>query len=198
MSGVEGVLLAQGASTLAGLGAAYTQAEAAKAQAKFQAQQLAQNARLAEIQAQDVLARGEEAVRRQRLSTRQLEARQRVLFGVQGIEPGTGTPADIVRETGEIGEEEAKIIRINAARQAAGIRSDAVNLLGQKRFLQLGARQQYQATLVGGGLGAARDIYQGVNLYQGLRSQRASSAPQLTFESGPFVPIGAHIPVRFR
>ena len=191
MSGMEGILLAQGASTLAGLGAAYTQAEALKAQGRFQARQLAQNARLAELQAQDVLARGEEAVRRERISTQQLEARQRVLFAVQGIEPGRGTPGEILRETVEIGAEEAKIIRVNAARAAAGLRFEAAGILGQRRFGQLATRQAYRATLVGGGLGGARDVYQGINLYNAFktpstvpRASILSASPSPTY--GPF------------
>lgn len=110
-------------SLIGGLSSAYGQhqeAEAGKAQAKYQEKVDRNNAVIATRLAEDALRRGREEELRFRESTAKLKGEQRVAIAKSGVQLGEGTALDILTETAEFGELDALTIRANAEREAFG------------------------------------------------------------------------------
>lgn len=93
---------------------------AAKAQADF-------NARIAEMQAADALARGAEEEGRFRQGVESLIGSQRAGFAGQNVDVGYGSPVDVQADAAFLGELDALTIRSNARREAWGYEVQAEN-----------------------------------------------------------------------
>ena len=85
------------------------------------------NQRMANRVARDVLERAEFDVNRYRLQEAQVIGAQRAAFGAAGVDINVGTPADIQAETRDIAAQDIAQIRLNAEREAWGIRAQARN-----------------------------------------------------------------------
>lgn len=85
------------------------------------------NAAVANLQANDALARGEEAERRHRMQVRQLVGAQRASFAAQGVDVNDpdSSALDVQADAAALGELDALTIRQNAAREAWGYRAQA-------------------------------------------------------------------------
>lgn len=82
---------------------------------------LAQDARVrGELEAQDFSGR-----------VRQLAGQQRAVLAANGVQVGAGTAADIVQETHDVGQLDALTIRTNAAREALGFETRAMNFAAE-------------------------------------------------------------------
>jgi hypothetical protein len=149
ISGVGGVL--QG---LGGLGLAIANANAIGAQAAFQKQQYEFNAKVADFQARDAIRRGDRAAHAVRRQGRQLKGAQRVAAAAQGIDPDSGTAADLQTQTEYFAELDATTIRGNAFREALGYKLQALDLTGRGTLAQMAASTQAKMTLATGGLQA--------------------------------------------
>lgn len=122
-----------------------------------QARRLANfNAGVAEQQAQDALARGREAEDQLKTGVRKLVGSQRAGFAGQGVllNEADGSAVQTEEDTFRMQEEDLNRIRVNAAREAWGYRTQARNyaLGGQAQ------QQQRNAEATGtilGGLGQA-------------------------------------------
>lgn len=179
MGATEALLIAQGAGALAGAGNAATQSSAIRSQGRFQKGMLNENARISERLAGDALSRGREEETRYLRGVRQLAGQQRVAYAAQGVELDSGTPADIIREAQQFGQEDARTIRVNALREAFGYRSQGLGLRTQGRLAGIGSRTAARATLLGGITGAAGDIAGSAALYSSLQAPKAPRATDL-------------------
>jgi len=116
--------------------------DAAKAAGESAAQQQEFNAQVAELQAADALARGQDEESRFRSSVRGLIGSQRAGFAGQGVEVGAGSAADVQADTAFLAEQDVQNIRANAAREAWGFQVEAQD----RRMAADVARKGGQAT----------------------------------------------------
>lgn len=85
------------------------------------------NERAANRLARDVLERGEFDAMRYGLEAEQVVGAQRAAFGAAGVDVNVGSPAQIRAETENIAARDIAQIRLNAEREAWGIRTQARN-----------------------------------------------------------------------
>jgi hypothetical protein len=88
-------------------------AKAARKQGEF-------NAGIADEQAADAIARGEEEAGQSDANTRQLAGSQRAAIAASGVDVASGSAADVIANDKELGALDAARIRRNAAREARG------------------------------------------------------------------------------
>jgi hypothetical protein len=132
----------------AGLGiqgfGAYSQYQSAKAQGDYEKRVLMENARQAELQAQDARRRGDIEASAQHRETQELLARQRVAAVSQGIAPNFGSAAELQGQALALGRADEATIRMNAAREVYGFRSQSLEFQSQgsmaKKLSRLNAR----------------------------------------------------------
>lgn len=134
-------------------------ASAAEAQGRYAADIYGLNASVAEQQAADAIARGQEAETRSRQSTRQLAGHQRAALAANGVDVGVGSSVDIQADTAALGELDALTIRNNARREAWGFQMEAQNDRMQGQLARMGGenaaaelRSRSWSTLLTGGL----------------------------------------------
>lgn len=164
--GIETALLASAAASVFGsFYQARAQASAQRIQGLYEKQIYETNARLAELQAQDAIRRGEEEAEEYKRRVRQVIGAQRAAFGAQGVDVSFGSPLDIQEETAQLGALDALMIKNNAWREAWGYRVQALDYRrrGELSFLQ--AKQKSRQTLLTGGLQAAKSIRESTYLY---------------------------------
>jgi hypothetical protein len=101
--------------------------DAANAAGESEAKRDEYNAGIADLQAQDALARGAVDESRFRTSVRGLIGSQRAGFAAQGVDVGSGSAADVQADAAYLGELDALQIRSNAAREAWGYRVEAAD-----------------------------------------------------------------------
>ncbi len=146
---VEALSLGQG---IAGLGSAFVQAEAQKAQTQSAIASLQEQQRFAERQAQETIRRGQKTESQQRQRTRKLIGSQRAALAAQGIDIESGSAFEIQSETAALGALDASTIRNNAAREALGLRFRVTGLEAQEGLVGLAGQARRRATLLTGGL----------------------------------------------
>lgn len=150
---MQGAALAmQGASSFA---SSYSQSQAMESQGIFNAQLAETNARLARLQAEDAIARGEKEAANHKNRVGQMVGSQRAAMAAQGISVDSGSAAQIQAETYAIGDEDARTIRTNAWREAWGYQTQAINYQSQGQFDRMASRNQARNTLLTGGMQAA-------------------------------------------
>jgi hypothetical protein len=81
------------------------------------------NAQVGEMQAQDALSRGEQAVVRHNLQVKQLKGRQIANLAANGVDVTSGSALDILAGTDIMADIDAQVIRQNAEREAWGYRA---------------------------------------------------------------------------
>lgn len=137
---------------LGSLANAYNQTEAMALQSEFQAKMFERNQKLAEVQADDALKRGDLAASKYKTNVNQTIGAQRASFAAQGLDINSGSAADIQTETSKFGALDQITIKTNAWREAYGYKTNA-NLLGmQGGMAQVGAKNQMFNTALTGGL----------------------------------------------
>lgn len=148
-------------SAAVGLFAAKQQADALSAQGEYGERQAAINNRLANMQADDTLARGDQQANQIGRNTRKIAGAQRAGFAAQGIALDSGSAQDIQVETAEMGALDQLTVRNNAAREAWGYRVQGQQGVFSAQNQAEGNRRAGQATLLTGGMNAANAIAQG-------------------------------------
>ena len=145
MAALSTGLLALGiGNTFANVRSGLDQARIVSAEGKYQAQVLGVNAKLAEAQAVDAVARGHEAAMKLRTGARAVTGAQIGSAAAQGIELG-GSMADVTAQTELLSELDALTIENNAAREAFGYHVQAKNYLAQAAMARAAGRNQAQA-----------------------------------------------------
>jgi hypothetical protein len=86
---------------------------------------------IAERQAEDRRAQGEQEEKNYRSKLELIKGRQRSGFGGSGVVVDSDTPFEMLGETAYLGEIDAMMIRSNADREAYGFGVQAMNLQGQ-------------------------------------------------------------------
>lgn len=89
------------------------------------------NARLADQQAADALARGQSAEFNSRLRTSQLKGTQTAALAAHGVALDQGSALDVLTSTDVMGAADAATIRDNAAKEAWGDKVQAANYRSQ-------------------------------------------------------------------
>ena len=128
------------AGTLMSVAGQIQQGRAAKNAANFQAAVARNNAILAERAAKEAEARGEVAVDKSQLATRQFIARQKVAQAGQGQEINTGSALDLTADSAAGGKLDELTIRANAEREAIGFRTQGMNFAAEAGFQELRAQ----------------------------------------------------------
>lgn len=140
----------------AGLTAA-TGAVSAKAQydaGKYTAKVEQNNAKVADMQAQDALRKGAQEDLQQRWKIRALAGKQATAAGANNVVGSTGTTLDILGETAMFGEVDLNTIRNNAARESWGYKVEASN----RRAAAKGAKYQGKMGAIGTLLGTGAQL----------------------------------------
>jgi len=119
------------------------------------------NARIADVQAEDALARGRESESIQRKRTKALIGTQRARFGAQNIEINDGSALDVQADTAYLGELDALTIRNNAAREAWGYKVQAEDYRARGRIARMEGTYGAAGTLLGGFAKAAQPTPKG-------------------------------------
>jgi hypothetical protein len=85
------------------------------------------NAKLAELQADDAINRGEVEAERYQSQVDQFIGTQRAGFAGAGVDVNWGSPVDVVADTAYLGSLDKSMIRNNALREAWGYRTESVD-----------------------------------------------------------------------
>lgn len=121
------------------------EAKVAQQMGDYEAQLFGQNADLADLQAEDAIARGHEAELKSRGGSRQLVGAQRASLAAQGIDIDTGSARDVVENDAMLGELEALTIRNNARRAAWGFNVQASQYRNQGELARTAGRNTAKA-----------------------------------------------------
>ena len=112
---------------IATLAASAVTAAGAIQQGKTQGEIANFNADTARFQAEAAQTEGYAAEERQLSKLKQIRAQQEVIMGAGGLDPTTGTAAQVLDQTTKMGTLDALTLRTNAARQAWGYSTQATN-----------------------------------------------------------------------
>lgn len=182
--------LLYGAQAVNNLAAAYSDAQAAKAEGDYTKRIYDLNARISNIQAADAVRRGEEEARAANRKSGNLVSRQRAAAAGQGIDVNVGAPADLVRDESLMNAVDQITIRNNAYREAWGYRVQASDYESRGKMAALEGRRRRRQTLLTGGLNAALDFARAGYSMTGSSGSRGSiSVPTRTnnnSESGTY------------
>lgn len=124
-------------STVVGVMGQMQAANAAAAQAEYQARIQKNNAIIAGRMAEDSRKRGAEAEAQQRMKTSALIGRQRAVFGARNLDMGSGSPLDILGDTAMLGELDALTTRNNYEREAIGFEAQSSNFTAQANLSKM-------------------------------------------------------------
>lgn len=142
----------------------YSQSKAQKSQGDFQSQQLEANARIADIQADDAIKRGESEAKAHRRRVRLQIGEQRAGLAAQGLDLESGSALDIQKDTAGFGAEDEVTIKNNAFREAWGYKVQANDYRTGSQFTKMSSKTQSRQTLMTGGLSALKDLSYGYYL----------------------------------
>lgn len=126
--------------------AAKREGEAARRAAEAQAELLDYNAAVADLQAEDVIARGGEEESRFRQTIRATIGSQRAGIAAAGVDVGFGSAVDVQEDAAFLGELDALTLRTNAMREAWGYRVQAEDI---RRRAQITRREGVQLEAAG-------------------------------------------------
>jgi hypothetical protein len=142
---------------IAALGAAsgaapsLAQGAAAKSAANAQAAAANTNARLAEHQATDALRRGAHEENKFRREASVLQGSQRAAAAASGVDVDSGSMSDIQIEARMEEEEDAAVIRFNAAREGWGYNTQALDYRNQASAARSAGKNAMTAGMIGAG-----------------------------------------------
>ena len=120
-------------STVMSMAGASRTAQAQADAANYQAQVARNNSILAQQQRDYSLQQGAIDESNQKLKTGQILAAEQAGFAASGVDTASGTPADVMESSAELGSMDALTIRNNATRTAYGyqVQADAATSQGQ-------------------------------------------------------------------
>lgn len=156
-----------GFAAMAGLSmiSAYNQANAKKTEAEFTQSQYKVNAKLASAQAQSAREEGDIQAGHMAAQTKANVAKQRVAAAATGADVNSGSALDLQSDTQWQGAQNAITIKNNAWRQAWGYNIQADNYKTQATFTGIAGQNEYNNTLLTGGMNAASFATQGTQSY---------------------------------
>lgn len=110
--------------------------------ANYQAAVQANNQRVAEIQAQDAIDRGEKAAQDHSRKVAALKGSQTASMAARGLDLTEGSPLSILTDTDLFGAIDKNTIKSNAAREAWGYRAQGANAGDNSKLLRMQAENQ--------------------------------------------------------
>ncbi len=112
-----------------------------------------QNAEVAEWQAEDALDRGRQAEGRHRVEVRRTIGAQRARIAASGVDisAADSSAMDLFADTARLGELDALTIRNNAAREAWGFKTQAVDLRARGDIAKMEGKYAAVGTLLSTG-----------------------------------------------
>lgn len=125
------------------------------AQSGQDAESLSATADLMGLRAEDAQKRGDIGVEQKRTETAGVVGMQRAIMGASGVDVNTGSAAQVQTDTVGAGTLDAETIRLNAAREVWGFRTEEANLRAQAEAKEAGSLKNW---LLPGGWKGARDI----------------------------------------
>lgn len=144
-----------GISGVAGLFGASSQADAMKAQGEYQKTVADFNAQLSELQSKDAIDRGGKEAAQVKEQAKQMIGSQRAIMAASGVVVDSGSAAEVQADTQKMATQDAVTIRNNAAREAWGYKTQALNYTTQGNMQNAAAKMNAGNTLLTGGLNAA-------------------------------------------
>lgn len=126
-------------------------ASAKRKEAEFEALMMEENAFNADRAAADAELRGEAEAGDRRIQGSEQIAEMRAAFGASGVDGSVGSAARAQVATRMVSEQDALIIRNNAAREAFGYRGKAMNLRRSARYRREGGEDAELGVLISGG-----------------------------------------------
>jgi hypothetical protein len=137
------------------VGGAFAQSNAYQAQGNYESYLAEVNSKLLGQQFQETIKKGNEESSAYSKKVKGLVGSQRTALAAQGIDIGSGSAADIQKETREMGAEDAMRIKNNAYQEAFGYKVQSINTAAQGRFTSSTAGFNSRQSLLAGGLSAA-------------------------------------------
>ena len=129
--GAGGAVTAGGLFSAASMGLGFVssmqQAQAARDQANYNAAVARNNATTANYQAQAAIESGRLKEQQHRLKVKNLKGQQTASMAANGIQLGSGTAAEVIGDTEQQGELDARMIAHNAQLEAWGFKGKAAN-----------------------------------------------------------------------
>lgn len=132
-----------------------SQANSGKELSDFTASQYRQNQKFANLNADDALSRGGAAAAQRRGVTEQQVGSERAAAAASGIDVNDGSSADAQSGTRIAGAMDELTIKNNAWKEAWGYKVQAAQYGSQAALTQMGGQNQYNNTLLTGGINAA-------------------------------------------
>lgn len=137
-----GAMVSQGAATIGGFVGQRQQAGAMLAQGAYTQRLNEWNAQIAQLQAQDAIKRGEIAAERAGTQTGIMIGAERAGTAAGNIDANSGTAASIQADTAKFGALDELTIRNNAARQAWGYQTEAMDSTFRGMMAAMSGRNQ--------------------------------------------------------
>ena len=160
------------------MSSAFDQAQALRTRGDIAKRAGEQNARMAELQVEDAITRGEKTASRSDAATQKLIGAQRAALAAQGIFVDSGSGLDAQVEAGRIGAEDAATIRINAYREALGLKSKAANDRFSGDISKISGEQDSRNTLLSGGLRATGKLMDSAKYYSEFKKDTYKAPPE--------------------
>jgi hypothetical protein len=158
-------------------GGSIMSASATRAQGDFESSQARTNARLASIQAEDAVNRGEVTASEKARADAALAGSQRASLASQGVSLTSGSATDVQKSTQQMSELDQMTIRNNAAREAMGYQTQATNAQGRAAMAELAARNQARNTILTGGMNALAFTTKGYGLWRDKVGTKVKADP---------------------
>lgn len=178
------ILMSSGASAVAGLASSFNESAALRAQSSYDAKMYDASASVLDRQAQDAISRGETAASRYGSQVRGLQGSQRAATASQGVQVDTGTPGDIVQDTGRMGALDILTLRNNAALEAFGYDVQAGQARAAGRMASAQGKAGARQTLATGGLSFLRQMAAGAYAARSVQPNPRQIPVPLPFGGG--------------
>lgn len=152
---------------ISSIGNAYSQSQALKANATYQRNLSNINKNFAELAYDETIRRGGTDAAIVDKNVRRTIGSQRASLAAQGIDVGTGSAQEIIRDTQRRGSVDAITVKNNALREAWGYKVSAIEQTAKGEFIDITARSAIRNTLVTGGIDA---LSSGIKSYASYKS----------------------------
>lgn len=143
-------------------------------QANYQEQVARMNQKFSEDQARAEALAGNAEATTLKLKAAKFAATQKAQFAANGVDVESGSALDVLADTRLMSDEDAAVIKNNAARRAAGAAAQAANYGAQASAISSGRNWQTAGTLLGG---AAKAAGYGIQGYQAWKANGGNLFP---------------------
>lgn len=146
--------LSMGLSSLGNVLTTIGQVSASRAKGAYEAGIARTNATIARIQARQVLEAGDFVAARKNVETKSVVGAVRAQQGASGVDVNSGSSVLVRNAIAGAGAMDELTIKTNAARQAWGLETDALESTYKGQYAKMTARNEAEQTILSGGLSA--------------------------------------------